>query len=441
MTLLIICLSILFIVFIVLMVKYINISKCVALKTQEIEGLKSDLQEKETELHEKQTVINDKETEFKAKEMELKSREIENIKIKEQKNSLDEKFKMLDEQKNNLEKAAEELQKKSAMQFENLANKIFEDKSQKFSDSNKKNIDIILNPLKEDINNFKKKVEDTYDKGAQQRASLETWVKNLIEQTGKVSTEANNLARALKGDSKIQGDWGEMLLETLLQQSGLIKSIHYFTQMSVKNEDGNNIRPDVMVKLPDDRMIVIDSKVSLTAYDAMMSADNHEIRNQKLKDHIASIKKHIDELSPKNYDEIEGSLDFIMMFVPIEPAYLVAMQEKPELWTYAYSKRILLISPTNLIACLKIVEDLWKKDDIGKNAMAIAKKGASLYDKFVGFLESMDELGKNIDKASNSYITAKKRLIDGNGNLIKQAEDLKDLGLKVNKTIPQNFKE
>lgn len=332
-----------------------------------------------------------------------------------------------------------EMQKTSHLQFETIANKILEEKAGKFTEVNKFNIDAILKPLGENIETFKKKVEETYDKESKQRFSLEEKVKELVEQTNKVSSEANNLATALKGQAKKQGNWGEMILESILQKSGLVKDREYFLQQTIKDEEGKNLRPDVLVKLPDNRIIIIDSKVSLVAYDRFSSADTPEEQSIHLTEHLKSIYAHIDDLQNKKYDNLEKSLDFTMMFIPIEPAYLISIQTDQDLWTYAYSKRILLISPTNLIACLKLMADLWKRELQSKNAMEIVRRGELLYEKFVGFVGTIEELGKQIGKTQVSYTTAIGQLNSGSGNLVTQALKLKELGLKSSKEIPTSL--
>lgn len=329
-----------------------------------------------------------------------------------------------------------ELQKTAHLQFEKIAQQIFEDKSGKFTEANKANIEALLKPLGENIDQFKKKVEETYDKESKQRFSLEEKVKELVEQTNKVSSEANNLASALKGQSKKQGNWGEVILESILQQSGLAKGREYFLQQTIKDESGRNLRPDVLIKLPDNRMIIIDSKVSLVAYDRFSAADNAEQQTIHLAEHLKSVYTHIDELSSKQYDNLDAALDFTMMFVPIEPAYLVSIQADQDLWAYAYAKRILLVSPTNLIACLKLMADLWKREMQSKNAMEIVKRGELLYEKFVTFVSTLEELGRQINKTQQSYTTAIGQLNSGSGHLIGQALKLKNLGLKSNKEIP-----
>ncbi|MDR0415032.1 MAG: DNA recombination protein RmuC [Prevotellaceae bacterium] len=328
------------------------------------------------------------------------------------------------------------IQKTAHLQFEKIASQILEEKSGKFTETNKANIEAILKPLNENLSSFKKKVEETYDKESKQRFSLEEKVKELVEQTNKVSSEANNLATALKGQAKKQGNWGEMILENILQQSGLVKNREYFLQQTIRDEDGKNLRPDVLVKLPDNRVIIIDSKVSLVAYDRFSSADTVDEQAVHLSEHLKSIYGHVDELSGKKYDNLDKSLDFTMMFVPIEPAYLLAIQNDTNLWSYAYSKRILLISPTNLIACLKLMADLWKREMQSKNAQEIVRRGELLYDKFVVFAETLEDVGRHIDRTQQSYATAIGQLKEGNGNLVGQAIKLKNLGLKSGKEIP-----
>jgi DNA recombination protein RmuC len=329
-----------------------------------------------------------------------------------------------------------EMHKTAQLQFEKAAAQIFEEKSGKFTETNRVNIEAILKPLGENLDHFKKKVEETYDKESKQRFSLEEKVKELIQQTNKVSAEANNLAAALKGQSKKQGNWGEMILESILEQSGLVKDREYFLQQTIKSDDGKSLRPDVLIKLPDQRIIIIDSKVSLTAYDRFSAAETVDEQAIHISEHLKSIYAHIDELSVKQYDNLEKSLDFTMMFIPIEPAYLLAIQNDTNLWAYAYSKRILLISPTNLIACLKLMADLWKREQQSRNAMEIVKRGELMYEKFVAFAATMEDLGKSIDKTQQSYQTALNQLSLGNGNLVDQAMKMKQLGLKSAKEIP-----
>ena len=333
----------------------------------------------------------------------------------------------------------EEIHRKSILEFENLANKILETKSEKFTETNRANISKILQPLNDEIASFKKKVEDTYDKESKERFSLGEKVKDLIEQTDKVSSEANNLASALKGQSKKQGDWGEVILERILETSGLERGREYKVQDSIKNEEGENLRPDVLIYLPGNRNLVIDSKVALVAYDRYCSAETEDDSAFQLQEHIRSINNHIDQLRAKKYDAITTSLDFVLMFIPIEPAYLIAIQKDGSLWEKAYKNRIILISPTNLIAVIMLVSDLWKRERQSKHAEEIAKQGAALYDKFASFLETMEDVGKHIGKSQEAYVKATNQLRLGRGNLVSQAEKLKSLGLGTKKTLPASM--
>jgi DNA recombination protein RmuC len=327
------------------------------------------------------------------------------------------------------------MQKTAHLQFEKIATQILEEKSGRFTEVNKVNIEAILKPLGENIDSFKKQVAETYDKESKQRFSLEGKIKDLVEQTNKVSDEANNLATALKVQTKKQGNWGEMILESILQQSGLVKDREYFMQQTIKDDEGNNLRPDVLIKLPDNRVIIIDSKVSLVAYDRFSSSNANE-QSGYLNEHLKSVRTHIDALSDKQYDNsIKESLDFTMMFVPIEPAYLLAIQNDQTLWEYAYLKRILLISPTNLIACLKLMNDLWKRELQSRNAQEIVKRGEKLYEKFVSFVNTIEDVGTHIDRTQKSYDKAFNLLKNGRDNLIVQATKLKNLGLNPSKEI------
>ncbi len=333
----------------------------------------------------------------------------------------------------------QELQKTAHLQFEKIANRLLEEKSEKFTHTNKTTLETLLNPLKEDITRFKEKVEATHTEETKQRTSLEERIKGLIEQTNKVSEEANNLASALKGKAQKRGNWGEMILERILETSGLTKDREYFIQHTIKDEEGKNQRLDVRVNLPDDRAIIIDSKVSLIAYDNYAASEDGEQQKKFISDHITATKVHIDQLSQKKYDNLDTTLDFTMMFVPIEPAYLLAIQNDPDLWAYAYSKRILLVSPTTLIACLKLFSDLWRREWQNKNAMEIVKRGESLYEKFVGFSKSFEDIGKSIESSQEIYAKALGQFNKGKGNLVSQAIQLHNLGLKSEKKISANL--
>lgn len=333
--------------------------------------------------------------------------------------------------------------KRFNLEFEAIANKILEDKSTRFVKQNEKQLQDILKPLGENISAFRKKVEDVYNTEAKERFSLGKEVQKLMDMNQQISEEARNLTQALKGNSKTQGDWGQMILENILENSGLEKDREYFVQdylrdakgNTIKNERGQRMQPDVIVAYPDDRNVIIDAKVSLNAYTRFTETDDPNVKASELNSHLTAIRKHIDELSDKNYQGHTSSLDFVMMFVPNEPAYLEALKHDKNLWHYAYQKRILLISPTNLIAALKMIEDLWKREYQNQNAQEIADRGAKLYDKFVGFVESLDDVGKQLTNASSAHQRAVKQLHEGNGNLVRQAEQLKELGLKTKKSL------
>jgi DNA recombination protein RmuC len=330
----------------------------------------------------------------------------------------------------------EEIRKRSLDEFKLAANALLEEKSERFAKFNKDNIEQILKPLGENLSEFKKQVKESYDKEAKERFSLEGRIKELVELNNQISKEAQNLTNALKGQAKTQGDWGEMILENILEHSGLSRNREYFVQESFRDENGQLKRPDIIVKYPDNRYIIIDSKVSLTAYERFSQQEDTDLQKMDLAAHLKSIRTHIDELSAKEYDKFDKTLDFVMLFVPIEPAYLLAMQNDHELWHYAYSKRILLISPTNLIAALKMVADIWKRDDQNRNARKIAKRGEMLYDKFVGFVSDLESIEKHINRADDSWKEAMKKLKSGRGNLIGQADKLRKLGIEPKNKLP-----
>lgn len=333
-------------------------------------------------------------------------------------------------------------QEMARLEFQNLAGKVFDEKSRQLSDKNRESLDSVLRPLTENLSEFKKAVDQNREKSVEQQAALKTQIENLMAQAKSVGEEAGNLAKALKGDSKMQGDWGETVLASILERSGLRKDREYFTQESVRTEGGNRQRPDVLVRLPDERCVVIDSKVSLTAYERYFNTEDENVRKISLTEHMTSVKKHVDELAAKRYEASQkGSLDFTMMFVPIEPAYLLAIRNDPELWNYAYQKNILLVSPTNLVACIRIVADLWRRAEQDRNALKIAEQGAKLYDKFVGFLETFVKIGNGLKSASENYDKALGQLKRGRGNLIDQSENLKRLGVQGGKALPKSFED
>ncbi|RRA93243.1 DNA recombination protein RmuC [Paenimyroides viscosum] len=326
-------------------------------------------------------------------------------------------------------KEIEHLHRQTTLQFESIAQKLLEEKSERFTAANKQNIDAILQPLNENIERFKKQVEETYDKESKIRFSLDERIRELMLQTNKISTEANNLANALKTNHKKQGDWGELILENILQKSGLVKNREYRTQSNLVTNDGKNVRPDIIIDLPNNRSIIVDSKVSLNAYDGYCNTDSTEEQTIYLNNHLKALRLHIDELSAKNYNDLIDGLDFTMLFIPIEPAYLLALQSDTNLWNDAYKKRILLISPTNLIACLKLISDLWNKDKQDKSAQKIVKQAEKIYEKTVLFTKSFEQVGKQIQQAQDSYLKAQNQLKDGRGNILSQTNHLLKYGI------------
>ncbi len=345
----------------------------------------------------------------------------------------------LQEQKAEVEK----LQEKFKTEFENLANKIFEEKSNKFTEQNKTNIDEILNPLKERIKDFEKKVNDVYVTDSKERARLIEQIKTLHELNQQMSKDAANLTNALKGEAKSQGNWGEVILERILEKSGLVKGREYLVQQSFTDDNGKRFQPDVVISLPEEKSIIVDSKVSLVAYERYNSADDISQKNIYLKEHINSIRRHVKELSEKNYQNIYGlkSLDFVLMFLPIEPAFGLAVQNDLNLFQEAFDKNIVIVSPSTLLATLRTIASIWRQENQNRNAIEIAEKSGALYDKFVGLLNDLKTLGGKLNDASSSYEQAISKLKTGKGNLISRVEKIKILGAKATKTIPSEFSE
>jgi len=345
-----------------------------------------------------------------------------------------------DERRNAEEKLAllQEAREQLKMEFQNVANKIFEDKSQKFTEQNRENIEGVLKPMREQLLDFKKKVEDVYDKESKDRVSLLHEIIHLKTLNERISEDAVNLTNALKGQSKTRGSWGEMILERVLEESGLQKGREYEVQTMYASEEGQRRHPDVVVHMPEGKDIVIDSKVSLTAYEKYCTAETEETRDKRLKEHIISIRTHIKTLSEKRYEELEGirTLDFVLMFLPIEGAFWTAIESEQGLFNEAFDKNIMLVSPSTLLATLRIIDNIWSYEDQNKNAVIIAKKAGDLYDKFVGFVEALEDIGQKIDKTRESYQTARNRLTEGRGNLIRRSMELRQLGVKAQKELP-----
>lgn len=345
----------------------------------------------------------------------------------------------LAEQKNELS----ELNQKFTTEFENVANRLLDEKSKKFTEQNRSNLDIILNPFKEKLKEFEQKVDQTYKAESTERITLKTEIKNLIDLNKQISEEANNLATALKGDNKQQGNWGEMVLEKILERSGLKENEEYRLEVTTTNSAGEKIRPDAVIFLPDSKHIIVDSKVSLSAYNSCVNAANEEDRTKFLKAHIESLRGHVKLLSGKNYQTASGleTPDFVLMFVPIESSFSLAVQGDAELFNFAWDKKIVIVSPSTLLATLRTIASIWKQERQTRNALDIAEEGGKLYDKFVGFYEDLVKVGKKMDDAKSDYSEAMKKLYDGTGNLVRRAEKMKELGAKTSKQLPPNIIE
>jgi DNA recombination protein RmuC len=381
--------------------------------------------------------------ELALKELNVKYDKLSSDKLAVEKNNiiLKEENKSLHEKLENERKQLEDIQKKFKDEFENLAHKILKDNTVAFNTSSTKNIGELLNPLKEKLQSFEQKVENTYEKGLKDQSDLKAELKRLHELSLKLDQDARNLTNALKSDTKKQGNWGEMILERVLERSGLQKNQEYFVQQTARDVEGKMLRPDVVVKLPDDKHLIIDSKVSLTAYTQFVSEDDGLNKDAALKLHLASVKKHVKELSAKSYDSLSefNSPDFVLMFMPIEPAFAVAVQNDPELFNYAWKERVVIVSPTTLLATLRTVASIWKYEKQNQNALEIAERGGKLYDKFVNFVKDLDAVGANLQRASKSYDDAQKKLSSGSGNILRQVEQLKKMGVNTKNSLPEKY--
>jgi DNA recombination protein RmuC len=336
-------------------------------------------------------------------------------------------------------RSQEEMEKALREQFRNLAGDVLEEQSRRFKENNAESMNTILKPLKDNIVDFRQRMEGIFSHQTEQSGALKNELKRLMELNAQITTETTNLTNALKGNSKVQGDWGEVILQTILEKSNLIKGVHYDTQFNVKDEDGKNLRPDVVMYLPGEKQIIIDSKVSLTAYVNYVAAESDAAARAAMAAHVASVRQHVKELGSKQYQQYMKSPDFVIMFVPNEPAFLDALKEDNTIWSDAYEKKVVISSPTNLFALLKIVAELWQRDEQTKNQEKIIKCGTTLYEQLVAFEDELLNVGESINKAKENYDKAFKRLKTGNNNIVRVGERLRDMGLPTAKRQNQQL--
>ncbi|MFA9190218.1 DNA recombination protein RmuC [Flavobacterium sp. FZUC8N2.13] len=341
------------------------------------------------------------------------------------------------EQKDEVEK----LQEKFTKEFENLANKILDEKSNKFTEQNKENMKNILSPLQDKIQLFEKKVEDTHKESIDYHAALRQQILGLREMNIQMSKETLNLTKALKGDSKMQGNWGELVLERVLEKSGLEKGREYDVQQSFSTEEGNRVFPDVVINLPDGKKMIVDSKVSLTAYEKYINEEDDDLKIVYLKEHVNSIRRHVEQLGNKNYQDLYQieSPDFVLLFIPIEPAFAIALNEDTALYNKAFEKNIVIVTPATLLATLRTIDSMWTNQKQQENAVEIARQAGALYDKFEGFVADLIKIGKKIDETKIEYSGAMNKLVEGSGNLITRVEKLKKMGAKAKKALPESI--
>ena len=387
----------------------------------------------ETKLQAEKTILQ---LQDEQKQLHLEKQEIVKVNIQQ-----DAAIKTLNEKLSVQKEELDAIQVKFTKEFENLANKILEEKSTKFTEQNKENLKTILNPLQEKIKLFEDKVEKTHKESIDYHAALRQQIIGLKELNEQMSKEAVNLTRALKGDSKTQGNWGELVLERVLEKSGLEKDREYFLQQSHTTEEGKRIMPDVIIHLPGNRKMIIDSKVSLTHYEQYINSDDDIEKEHFLKDHINSLNRHVSQLSEKKYEDIYQieSPDFVLLFVPVEPAFALAINNDNQLYNKAFEKNIVIVTPSTLLATLRTIDTMWQNEKQQQNAFEIARQAGALYDKFEGFVSDLTRVGKKMDEAKEEYKGAMNKLVEGKGNLITSVERIKKLGAKAKKALPQNI--
>ncbi len=411
-------------------------AKLVSTLNSEKAFLESGIKEKATALADRDSRISGFEKQIRDLNSQLTEKESLlsrlNTTIEQERKSFEEKLAILDEAK-----------KRLGDEFENLGNRIFEDTTKKFTDKNKSDMETLLNPLREQIKDFEKKVTDTHTEASTDRASLKVHIENLKNLGEQMSREAVNLTTALKGESQTQGAWGEIVLERALEMSGLSEGKEYHSQLSYKGGDGNTLRPDVIVHLPEGKDVIIDSKVSLTAYEKYVSCEDEDEKKDYLRQHLLSFRNHIRELSSKGYQDIPGitSLNYVLMFVPLESAFMLAIETESDLYSEAFEKNVIIVCPSTLLATLRTIHSIWQFEYQNANAREIAESAGRMYDKFVTFVDHLEEIGKRIEQSDQAYQKAMGSLRDGKGNLVKRALDLKQLGIKTSKELDPDISE
>jgi DNA recombination protein RmuC len=405
-----------------------------------VEKEKSTLEERAILLQHSKDII---ENNFIESQKELKNNQQEKEKLISEKSTLVSELKSLEVKLTENKGEVEKLNEKFTKEFENLANKILDEKSSKFTEQNKENIKNILSPLQEKIKGFEDKVEKTHKESIDYHAALRQQILGLKELNQQMSKETLNLTKALKGDNKIQGNWGELVLERVLEKSGLEKDREYFVQQSFTNDEGRRILPDVVIHLPDNKKMIVDSKVSLVAYEQYINEEDETLKERFLKEHVASLKRHVDQLSDKKYEDIYKieSPDFVLLFIPIEPAFAIALNADTYLYNKAFEKNIIIVTPSTLLATLRTIDTMWNNEKQQRNALEIARQAGALYDKFQGLLIDLIGIGKRIDESKKEYSSAMNKLVEGRGNIITSVEKLKKMGAKAKKSLPEKIIE
>ncbi len=377
-------------------------------------------------------------TQLSAEQEQLRALIAERATLRTQLTEAERRFKEAEEQHRLSEEELQRREEAMRLQFKSLAGDILSEQSKRFNEASRDSMETLLKPFRENITDFRERVERIYATETEQHGALKSELKNLLELNQRITTETTNLTRALKGESKVQGDFGEMILDTILSSSNLVKGVHYLTQDTLKNEAGENLRPDVILNLPDKKQIIIDSKTSLTAYTNYVAAETAPEQTAALKAHVESVRKHVVELSSKQYQElISCSPDFVILFIPNESAFLAAMQGDPEIWADAYRRKVIISSPTNLFALLKLVDNLWQRSDLERNTREISECGSRIYDQLVAFTETLQGVEKGLKVAQGAYDEAYKRFTTGNNNLIRLGHRMAGLHVKIKKSLPQ----